>query len=666
MPPGENAPDSAPDHKSQKAAQVASAEHDVSSQASTLLRDEANGRSNQDSEKAKASSDALGSHDRAQEYSPFQATLDNLYGARQLTAARRDEVTSGELLMEPIAGYDTATRDGARERGGRRALPGNATELARGADSSIIKEKNGAITDRGNLNGQQYDITASKDKDTIVWKDKDGKEHRFERKKGENSNEYTDGDGTRLIQNGDRNKIIFKNGYQVEVDARTGRTVIADQQGEVAQYNGRNAVRRQIDDNNVAYQVRGDVGDTVQQIRNYQQQSGEAQRGNILIKNEKGDTVILQKDGTEISRKADSPVVTIKKGNTTITHTPGQKPVITGGDGRVTQLNGGIQLDGNELINNDGSVIISGMQNGRLDSRYGRIYGTTARGGQLDLGVGRAIADDLTTQNTGTGVKAITKDNQVIMETGADSRSIQTGPITTNVDQTNPTTRIDGGDGIQTTINNNDGSSRTTDHLGDLVAQIDPLGNMDIWDGTHFGEDGNIWNDELGLEGWTNFDSDGASSFYNVNNGYDDSDGYYTYTNSQSAERLSDTVAKASDKTVAAATSALADVRSLASGANVSLSTLGVIDTNIGNLSSMRSQIAALLHINPRLYSQLGAIDSVWAQLSGMRQVVQNQVTSEELLRTRYGVSNKDLVVRSAALGGNHASVDRVAQFARL
>ncbi len=45
---------------------------------------------------------------------------------------------------------------------------------------------------------------------------------------------------------------------------------------------------------------------------------------------------------------------------------------------------------------------------------------------------------------------------------------------------------------------------------------------------------------------------------------------------------------------------------------------------------------------------------------------MQNQVTSEELLRTRYGVSNKDLVSRSATFGGNSASVDRVAQFARL
>lgn len=567
-------------------------------------------------------------------------------------------------MIEPIAGYDNIGRDRARERGARKALPEGATELARGAESSIIKEKSGAITDQGTLNGQRYDITASKDKDTIVWKDKDGKEHRFERKKGENSNEYTDGDGTRLIQNGDRNKIIFKSGYQVEVDARTGRTVIADQQGELAQYNGRNAVRRQLDDNNVVYQVRGDVGETIQQIRNYQQQTGEAQHGNILIKNEKGDTVILQKDGTEISRKADSSTVTIKKGSTSISYTPGKKPVITGGDGRVTQLNGGIQLDGNELVNNDGTVIISGMQNGRLDSTYGRIYGTTARGGQLDLGVGRAIADDLTTQNTGTGVKAITKDNQVIMETGADSRSIQTGPITTNVDQIKPTTTIDGGDGVRTLIDNNDGSSKTTDQYGALVAQIDQLGNMDLWDGTHFGEDGSIWNDEMGLDGWTDFDSDGVSSF--GNNGYDDSDGYYTNTNYESAARLSDTVAKASDKTVAAATSALSDVRSLASGTNVSLGTLGLIDTNISNLSSMRSQIQALLHINPKLYAQLGAIDSVWSQLSGIRQVVQNQVTSEELLRTRYGVSNKDLISRSASLGGNSSSVDRVAQFARL
>lgn len=662
MPAGENAADSAPDQKVQQPTAAATAEKDVNERATTLLRDEANGTYGQGSEKLK-SLDTLGPRDQAELFSPFQSTLDNLYGARPLTAARKVDQPSGDLVMEPIAGYDTLRRDGGRDRNAKRLLPGGDTELARGAESSIIKEKNGAITDRGTFNGQQYDITASKDKDAIVWKDKDGKEHRFERKKGENSNEYTDGEGTRLIQNGDRNRIIFKSGYQVEVDARTGRTVIADQQGELAQYNGRNAVRRQLDDNNVVYQVRGDVGETIQQIRNYQQQTGEVQRGNILIKNEKGDTVILQKDGTEITRKADSSTVTIRKGGTTISYTPGQKPVITGGDGRVTQLNGGIQLDGNELINNDGTVIISGMQNGRLDSRHGRIYGTTARGGQLDLGVGRAIADDLTTQNTGTGVKAITKDNQVIMETGPDSRSIQTGPITTNVDQTKPTTTIAGGNGIQTLIDNNDGSSRTTDQFGALIAQIDQRGNMDIWDGTHFGEDGSIWNKELGLDGWTSFDSNGASSF---NNGFDDSDGYYTHTNFQSAERMSETIEKASDKTVAAATSALADVRSLASGANVSLGTLGLIDTNIGNLASMRSQIAALLHINPRLYSQLGAIDSVSAQLSGIRQVVQNQVTSEELLRTRYGVSNKDLVTRSAALGGNYASVDRVAQFARL
>ncbi len=663
MPAGENATDSTPP----KSAPVATAEHAASAQATALLSEEASGKLGQGSEKEKTTFEGIRAQDQAEQFSPFQATIDNLYGARTLTAARKGEATSGELLIEPIAGYDTTARDdardGARERVARKALPEGATELARGAESSIIKEKSGAITDQGTLNGQRYDITASKDKDTIVWKDKDGKEHRFERKKGENSNEYTDGEGTRLIQNGDRNRIIFKSGYQVEVDARTGRTVIADQQGELAQYNGRNAVRRQLDDDNVVYQVRGDVGDTIQQIRNYQQQTGEAQRGNILVKNEKGDTVILQKDGTEISRKADSATVTIKKGGTSISYTPGKKPVITGGDGRVTQLNGGIQLDGNELINNDGTVIISGMQNGRLDSTYGRIYGTTARGGQLDLGVGRAIADDLTTQNTGTGVRAITKDNQVIMETGADSRSIQTGPITTNVDQTKPTTTIDGGDGVRTTIDNNDGSSKTTDQYGAVVAQIDQLGNMDLWDGTHFGADGDIWNDEMGLDGWTDFDSNGASSF---NNGYDDSDGYYTNTNYESAAKYSDTVAKASDKTVAAATSALSDVRSLASGTNVSLGTLGLIDTNISNLSSMRSQIQALLHINPKLYAQLGAIDSVSAQLSGMRQVVQNHVTSEELLRTRYGVSNKDLISRSASLGGNSASVDRVAQFARL
>lgn len=663
MPAGENAADSAPDQKVQQPTAAATVEKDVSGRATTLLREEANGTYGQGSEKPK-SLDTLGPRDQAEQFSPFQSTLDNLYGARPLTATRKVDQPSGELVMEPIAGYDTMRRDGGRDRSARRILPGGDTELARGAESSIIKEKNGAITDRGTLNGQQYDITASKDKDAIVWKDKDGKEHRFERKKGENSNEYTDGEGTRLIQNGDRNRIIFKSGYQVEVDARTGRTVIADQQGELAQYNGRNAVRRQLDDNNVVYQVRGDVGDTIQQIRNYQQQTGEVQRGNILIKNEKGDTVILQKDGTEITRKADSSTVTIKKGGTTISYTPGQKPVITGGAERVTQLNGGIQLDGNELINNDGTVIISGMQNGRLDSRHGRIYGTTARGGQLDLGVGRAIADDLTTQNTGTGVKAITKDNQVIMETGADSRSIQTGPITTNVDQTRPTTKIAAGNGVQTLIDNNDGSSSTIDQFGALIAQIAQRGNMDTWDGTHFGEDGSIWNNELGLNGWTDFDSDGVSSFNN--SGFDDSDGYYTHTNYQSAERMSENVEKASDKTVAAATSALADVRSLASGANVTLGTLGLIDTNIGNLSSMRSQITALLHINPRLYSQLGAIDSVWAQLNGMRQVVQNQVTSEELLRTRYGVSNKDLITRSAALGGNYASVDRVAQFAHL
>lgn len=612
------------------------------------------------SDTAQAGTDAAKTDDKKTErHSPFREVFDHMYGPRAIAAAQKQDLPKGDLTFPAIPGYDAKVNDGRTEPGAKKVLPNGATELAHGPESQIVKEKSGAITDQGDLNGQHYEATASKDKDSITWKDKDGKEHHFERKKGANSNEYTDGDGTRLVQNGDKNDIYFNNGYHVTVDARTGRSSISDQQGEVAQYNGKDAVKRQIDDNNVAYQVRGDVGNTIQQIRDYQKRSGETQHGNIIVKNEKGDTVVLQDDGTEISRNADSTTVTIKKGDTSVTYTPGQKPVVSGGEGHVTEQNGGLQIDGKEMVNPDGTVIISGLQNGKLDSTHGRIYGTTGRGGQVDLGAGRAIADDLTTQNTGTGVKAIGPDNKVILDAAPDGKHITTGPITTNVDQTHPTTTIDGGNGIHINIDNGTGASQTTDAYGAVVAGIDQAGNMDTWDCTHFGADGDIWNYDLGLDGWTSFDPNGASSF--ISTAADDDSYYGSY-----GDRYSTSVAQTSDNYVSVANSVYSDATSLANGVDANPGTLGMIDTNIGSLLSIRSQVQAMLPFNPKLYDQIGAIDNAWSQLSSIRPVVQNQVTAQELLRSHYGVTTKDAVARSASMGSTPSAVDKVAEMYNL
>ncbi|CAN5179873.1 hypothetical protein BH10CYA1_BH10CYA1_61020 [soil metagenome] len=557
------------------------------------------------------------------------------------------DATPQVLEFGAIAGYDSSRIDGAdrlhlvAERPGQKSRAG-VTELAHGDRSKIVKDKTGAVSDQGDINGTHYDITASKDKDSIVWKDKDGKEHRFERKKGENRNQYVDGDGTTLVQHGDHNTVTFKEGFQVDIDARTGHTIIKRDEKEVATYNGKDTVKRQLDDNNVAFQVRGDVGATVDQIKDYQKRTGQPQNGNMIIKNEKGDTVVLQQDGTEIYRKADSTTVTIKQGDTTVEYTPGQSPKIISGEQHIKQLNGGIQIDGKEMLNSDGSVAISGMKDGRLDSRHGRIYGTTDKGGQIDLGTGRAIADTLTTTNTGTGVEATTSNGTVILKTGTDGKQIESGPVTTNVDATNPTTTIHGSDGSTININNADGSSSMIDSSGADIANINASGDVCTWDGSFLGADGNIFNLDMDFSGFTSYESDGASNF--TNSREHSVEERHDYTES---------VAASCTTAVGMADSVCSEATSLANNLNASVGTLGQIDAGIGTLAAFQAQAQALLPFNPGLADEISALNQAWSRLEGIRSRVQNEVAVQEILNTRYGVTDKSSVANALNLGIN-------------
>ncbi|HEY9731993.1 MAG TPA: hypothetical protein V6C89_08775 [Drouetiella sp.] len=600
------------------------------------------------------------------EKAPFGDVIKEMYGPRAGAARAAREVGAGnqDLTFDPIPGFDHARHDRpeslrlAAAQGDKPLAPGDK-ELAHGDRSRIIQEKNGAISDQGDLNGTHYDATASKDKDSIVWKDKDGKEHRFERTKGANRNEYVDGDGTTLVQNGDRNTITFKEGFQVDIDARTGRTIIQHNQQEIAQYNGKDAVRRQLDGNNVAFQVRGDVAATVDQIKEYQQRTGQPQNGNMIIKNEKGDTVVLQQDGTEITRKADSPTVTIKRGDTVVEYTPGQEAkVISGGD-HIKQSKGSLQIDGHEMLNSDGSVTISGMKDGRLDSRFGRIYGTTDNGGQIDLGTGRAIADSLTTTNTGTGVEATTNNGTVILKTGPDSKQIQSGSVTTNVDQTNPTTTVKGTDGSNIVINNGDGSSRITDASGADIANINGAGDMCTWDGTNFGADGSIFNADMDLSGWTSFD-EGGPSYFAGGSGSESGSGAEE-RNEVSAQVVSDT-----NNAVCTADAVCADATSLANNLDATPNTLGQIESGMVTLSASAAQIESLLAINPALVSQLGLINQSMARLDGVRGRVQSEVAVQDRLNGQYGVATKSLVATALELGGTQQAVDESAKYYQL
>ncbi|RTL39210.1 MAG: hypothetical protein EKK48_19370 [Candidatus Melainabacteria bacterium] len=565
---------------------------------------------------------------------------------------------NSELVFTPIAGFDAERHERSGDQAVRAAhrsykkLPDGSLELGHGDRSRVIKEANGAISDQGDVNGQHYDITASKDKDSIVWKDKDGKEHRFERKKGENHNEYVDGDGTTLVQNGDKNTITFKGGYQVDIDARTGRTIIQHDQKEIAQYNGKDAVRRQLDDNNVAFQVRGDVSTTVDQIKDYQRRTGQPQHGNMLIKNEKGDTVVLQEDGTEITRKADSKTVSIKRGDTVVEYTPGQEPKIISGADHITRNNGGLQIDGKEMLTKDGCVAISGMKDGRLDSSHGRIYGTTDQGGQVDLGTGRAIADSLTTTNTGSGVEATTADGRTILKTGPDSKQIQSGPVTTNVDQDHPTTTVHGSDGSTININNVDGSSKITDSNGTEIANINGNGDVCTWDGTFLGADGEIFNADMDLSGWTSFDADGPSSFSSS-----DSDSGAYEARQATANAVSN-----STTAVTSADTICSNARALANNLDASPGTLSQIDSGIDNLGAAAAQLTALLPFNPALVEQLYAVNQSWAKLQDIRSVVQNQVAVQNLLNQQYGTSPKGVIANAVGMGGTPQAVELAAE----
>lgn len=594
-------------------------------------------------------------------------------GATDLAPGGSDELKQKKAVPQTlefgaIAGYDAGRIDGtdriklAAERRDLK-LPGGVTELAHGDRSRIVKDGTGAIINQGDVNGTHYDITATKDKDSIVWKDKDGKEHRFERKKGENSNEYVDGDGTTLVQHGDHNTVTFKEGFQVDIDARTGRTIIKRDAKEVATYNGRDTVKRQLDDNNVAFQVRGDVAATIDQIKEYQTRAGNPQTGNMIIKNEKGDTVVLQQDGTEIHRKADSTTVTIKHGDTVVEYTPGQAPKILSGQDHVKQLNGGIQIDGKEMLNSDGSVAISGMKDGRLDSRFGRIYGTTDKGGQIDLGTGRAIADTLTTKNTGTGVEATTSNGTVIMKADADGRKIESGPVTTNVDADRPTTTIHGSDGSTININNADGSSRMTDSNGTEIQNINAKGDVCTWDGTFLGADGDIFNADMDFSGWTGFAADGPDGF--------------TATGSAEAareEREAREEAKAASaaivsnctSAVSMANAVCADATSLANNLSATVGTLGQIDAGIGTLASFAAQAYALLPFNPALADQIAQLNQAWSRLDGIRHRVQNEVAVREILNRNYGVTTKSAVASALHMGGTPQAVDTAAHYYQL
>lgn len=568
------------------------------------------------------------------------------------------DAASGELVFTPIAGFDAerharsgdqTLRDNQKQY---KRLPDGSVELGHGDQSRVVKKPDGSISDQGDVNGQHYDITASKDKDSIVWKDKEGKEHRFERKKGENQNEYVDGDGTTLVQRGDKNTITFKGGYQVDIDARTGRTIIQHDQQEIAQYNGKDAVRRQLDDNNVAFQVRGDVSTTIDQIKDYQKRTGQPQHGNMIIKNEKGDTVVLQQDGTEITRKADSKTVSIKRGDTVIEYTPGQEPKIISGGDHITRNDGGLQIDGQEMLTKDGCVAINGMKDGKLDSSHGRIYGTTDKGGQVDLGAGRAIADSLTTTNTGSGVEAKTDDGRVIMQTGPDSKQIQSGPVTTNIDQDHPTTTINGSDGSTINIDNLDGSSKIFDSNGTEIANINDEGDLCSWDGTFFGADGDIFNADMDLKGWTSFAADGPSTFSSSNSG---SDAYEARQATANAVSNSTTAVTSADTICSTA-------RALANNLDASPTTLNQIDSGIDNLGAAAAQLAALLPLNPALIEQLYAVNQSWAKLQEIRAVVQNQVNVQNLLNQQYGTSPKGVIASAVGMGGTPQAVELAAQ----
>ncbi len=605
---------------------------------------------------------------KAQEQAPLEAAVQDMYGPRAVAQLARRDATPQVLEFGKIPGYDTGRIDGAdrlklvADRGEQKLPPG-VTELAHGDRSRVVKDQTGAISDQGDVNGTHYDITASKDKDSIVWKDKDGKEHRFERKKGENSNEYVDGDGTTLVQHGEHNTVTFKEGFQVDIDARTGRTIIKHDEKEVATYNGKDTVKRQLDDNNVAFQVRGDVSATVDQIKDYQKQTGKPQIGNMIIKNEKGDTVVLQQDGTEIYRKADSTTVTIKQGDTVVEYTPGQSPKILSGQEHVKQLNGGIQIDGKEMLNSDGSVAISGMKDGRLDSRHGRIYGTTDKGGQIDLGTGRAIADTLTTTNTGTGVEATTSNGTVIMKTGTDGKTIESGPVTTNVDADHPTTTIHGSDGSTININNADGSSNLIDSTGTEIDNIKANGDVCTWDGTLLGADGNIFNADMDLSGWTGYAADGPNGF--------------TATGSaeiareerearEEAREVAAAVVSNCTSAVTMANSVCADATSLANNLSATVGTLGQIDAGIGTLASFAAQAEALLPFNPALADQIAQLNQAWSRLDGIRSRVQNEVAVQEILNRNYGVTTKSTVASALQLGGTPQAVDTAAQYYQL
>ncbi len=595
-----------------------------------------------------------------QDRSPFHDLIKEMYGPR--AGARRAERggNADDLVFEPIAGFDPKRPEGGADRirlAAHRPEQAQVTgprELAHGDKSRIVKDGSGAVSDQGDVNGTHYDITASKDKDAIVWKDKDGKEHRFERTKGENRNEYVDGDGTKLVQNGDTNTITYKEGIQVQIDARTGRTIIQRDQKEIAQYNGKDAVRRQLDDNNVAFQVRGDVAGTVDQIREYQSRTGQPQKGNMIIKNEKGDTVILQQDGTEISRKADSPLVTIKRGDTVVEYTPGQAPKVVSGEQHVTHNNGGLQIDGQEMLTKDGTVAISGMTDGRLDSRFGRIYGTTVNGGQIDLGTGRAIADRLTTVNTGSGVEATTDKGTVVLKTGPDGKQIQSGPVTTNVDADHPTTVVKGTDGSTINIDNTNGASNVLDSSGTQIAGINDKGDMCTWDGTYLGADGNIFNSDMDFSGFTSYAADDSSG-YGYSGGGDDTPREGTTS-----------VESNCNSAVVAADAICADATALANNLNASPSTLGQIDAGIGTLASFQAQAQALLPFNPNLADELARINQAWSNLEGVRARVQNEVAVQEALKSNYGITTKGVVASAIELGGTPQALELAAQPYRL
>lgn len=599
---------------------------------------------------------------------PFGDVINEMYGARAIAArsARDGGTGNQDLTFEPIPGFDQARHDRPEQirlaaARGEKTLPDGSRELAHGDKSRVIQEKSGAITDQGDLNGTHYDMTASKDKDSIVWKDKDGKEHRFERTKGANKNEYVDGDGTTLVQNGDRNTITFKEGFQVDIDARTGRTIIQHNQQEIAQYNGKDAVRRQLDDNNVAFQVRGDIGATIDQIKEYQQRTGQPQHGNMIIKNEKGDTVVLQQDGTEIARKADSPTVTIKRGDTVVEYTPGQDAKIISGADHIKQSKGSLQIDGQEMLNNDGSVLISGMKDGRLDSRFGRIYGTTDNGGQIDLGTGRAIADSLTTTNTGTGVEATTNNGTVILKTGPDGKQIQSGPATVNVDQTNPTTLVKGSDGSNILINDADGSSRITDSSGADIANINDKGDMCTFDGTNFGADGSIFNADMDLSGWTSFDADGPSYFTGSSGS-----GYGSGELAAERTEASAAVVADSNNAVCTADAVCADATSLANNLDATPNTLGQVESGMVNLNASAAQIESLMAFNPALASQLGLINQSLARLDGVRGRVQSEVSVQDRLNGQFGIATKSVVATALELGGTPQAVEESAKYYQL